>query len=82
MADMTQLDRVALMPLWAFLLTLGLDCKLVPEEFRAGGPVKRYYSCMTSQLLGIIELFKLIGNDNTFSRSDGSYPWNRGDIFK
>lgn len=36
MADMTQLDRVALMPLWAFLLTLGLDCKLVPELFSKG----------------------------------------------
>lgn len=42
MADMTQLDRVALMPLWALVNFKGEN------------------TCMIGQLLGIIELFKLL----------------------
>ena len=35
-ADITQFDSVALIPLCAFLLTLGRDCKLVPDAFSKG----------------------------------------------
>ena len=82
MADITQFDKVALIPLWAFLLTLGFDCKLVPEEFSKGTTPAWQASCLAlSNFLNRCG-GPLIGNNNTFSSSDNPNSRDRGNIFK